>query len=152
MTGLQYRQEGVFAVMSFQKMKSFGVVGLAWIGIFISLMAIWGVATFEITPLYTFESSDGEFADTECPTKGCDFNCVQRRFELYKEWKHDNSIVLYRTRKQPWWSPWEWEELLTHPRWRLSYLPMSKNLKPRESNEFERWMWARITQTNQQIR
>ena len=104
-----------------------GVIGLF-------LFFIWCAATIEIIPYYPMESSDRGFATGECPAKGSSLNRVEREFEKYKKWKGNESLSLCRTGVIPWWSPWEWYEIVTHRRWRLPY--MAPSPKPNHQQDY----------------
>ena len=101
---------------------------------------VWLVATFDI-PFINFESSDRGFASVESE-KARPFSSTIYEFNRYKEWKKDESIILYRTSTKRWWSPCEWHGLLTNPRWQYPY--MTPSAKPQTNREFMEWHWAQL--------
>jgi hypothetical protein len=69
----------------------------------------------------TFQSSDGEWADSEILMKGRDFETLVTRFELYRA-KCNPAAALQRTTERPsWWMPEHWFNDYSEPKWLLPY-------------------------------
>lgn len=98
---------------------------LAFVGaaVFVSAMG-----AFDGTNV-AFQSSDGEWADSEILFKGRDFEGILFRFELYKA-KCSPYAKLQRTTQKPNW--FEYDNLFndySSPKWNVPYAPALPNAK-----------------------
>jgi len=71
---------------------------------------------------YGYRSLDGDFEDFEMPAKGRTFEMVRHLFDAWRVRAGEPDAVMYRTDWIPWWAPWDWHDIATHPRWDLPYL------------------------------
>ncbi|MCV2419414.1 hypothetical protein [Paucibacter sp. DJ2R-2] len=66
----------------------------------------------------TFESSAGQWADSEILYKGVDFELIERRFRAACP---KTSASLVRTTAFNWYNPFAWPSWYTDPKWRVPY-------------------------------
>lgn len=76
---------------------------------------------------FGYESSDGRWAARESEAKGRDFAAVQGMFEEWRDEHASESVVLVRTTRLAWWSPFDVCSSFTHPRWKVPYRPSSES-------------------------
>ena len=86
----------------------------------------WVIGTFRETDV-SYQSSDGEWADTERTSKGRHFDDIRWLFEKYRK-NCSPSSVLQRTTKQPEWHTLAyWFNDYSLPKWQVPYAPPLPN-------------------------
>jgi hypothetical protein len=97
--------------------------------VLIAVVASWAFFNSKGTEV-SFQSSDGEWADSEILFKGRTFNDLLVNFELYKLRCAPN-VSLQRTTRQPeWYEPIWWFNDYTSPKWHVPFaeaLPKTKS-------------------------
>jgi len=86
----------------------------------------WFVGAFSGTNV-SFQSSDGEWADTEILFKGRDFGSIRRSFETYRVNCSPNSVLQRTTLKPEWHTLDHWFNDYSSPKWRVPYFPALPN-------------------------
>ena len=98
---------------------------LILIGLFVF---VWALGAFEGTNV-AFQSSDGEWADSEVLYKGRDFEGILFRFELYRT-KCSPQAKLQRTTPKPNWYEYNsWFNDYSSPKWYVPYRSALPNAK-----------------------
>ncbi len=91
-----------------------GIIGL------LVLVAAWMLGGFSGTDV-RFQSSDGEWADSEILFKGRSFEMVLVRFELYRARCAPTAVLERATPEPSWWSFEHWFNNYGQPKWRVPY-------------------------------
>jgi hypothetical protein len=83
-------------------------------------MGLWSIGFLGPTWV-KFQSSDGEWADSEILTKGRRFEDIATLFELYRS-KCNSAASLQRTTRRPSWFTFEhWFNDYSEPKWLVPY-------------------------------
>ena len=90
--------------------------------------AVYFVRSFSL-PVYSYESSDSEFADIEVPWMGRTLEMVETNFENYKRRINKPNLKLYHTSSRIWSSPNLWIDNITSKRWDIPFAAPSPTPK-----------------------
>ena len=114
------------------KRYAFPRSALIWLLSIALVMAIpfvylaWMVGTFKGTNV-SFQSSDGEWADSEVLFKGREFQGIREGFETYRA-NCARDARLQRTTPKPKWNAFDhWFNDYSAPKWQVPYAPALPN-------------------------
>ena len=69
----------------------------------------------------SFESSTGDWADSEVLFKGRDFTLIERQFQSFQATCSKPSAALVRTTAFPWYNVFAWPSYFTEPKWQVPF-------------------------------
>jgi len=86
----------------------------------------WLVGAFSGTNI-AFQSSDGEWADSEVVFKGRDYEYIRESFEIYRANCSPTSVLQRTTLKPKWYALDHWFNDYSSPKWQVPYAPALPN-------------------------
>ena len=92
---------------------------LVLLGVSAFTILLWLYSTFRLIPSYDYYVTVADQTIVECESKGHNFESVQ--FEYKKIKGIHPGAVLLRDFQPRWWSPWDWYDILFHPRFDVQY-------------------------------
>lgn len=92
------------------------------------IVFVWALGAFDGTNV-AFQSSDGEWADSEVLFKGRDFKGILFRFELYRASCSPNAQIQRITPKPNWYEYNNWFNDYSSPKWHVPYHSALPNAK-----------------------
>lgn len=85
------------------------------------LLFFWFIGSFNGSDV-AFQSSDGQWADSEVQFKGRDFSAVAYRFEAHRIRCSAPEAMLQRITPRPSWYQWDnWFNNYSEPKWQVPY-------------------------------
>ena len=102
------------------------LISLAFVAALAVGFLAWFVGAFSGTNV-AFQSSDGEWADSEMMFKGRDFGSIQRGFEAYRNNCSATSVLQRTTPKPKWHTLDHWFNDYNSPKWQVPFAPALPN-------------------------